>query len=442
MTNPTLNGDTPTAASWWEEDITRREAQARGLGISALLLTSGLATGCDSEDQDARALQKQHGWNVGSTDKPLTQSGAQGEDSLGEESWSSYLEPKALMEVTRPSEPWRPFESPTLFQALSQVSLATSIKPVFTKEMKRAYDRGLSLASLIHASEHPEQVLFVLDMPGAMSVALAAGMAELVEPVFFFDNWPHPQGVVGSYQTLGSVLYYANEFKEKAEQRASEEALPRAIVLDSNRLAPYTSEGAKFDNRYVASLPDAKALKALGVTHVLYVTELTRSPNQELDDLNEPITALSEGGVKVASIGLDAFGKDPDAPNEDERHTRGYYYGGRYRSHGYFFVWYSSYSRSPSTRYAGWPKNPTEPRKAFGARKPTYKPALRSTQFSGRTFGSRFGVGRTKPTGFGKVSVSKDSSGRVRLGRSGRSGGSGRSGRSGSFGRSRGGGVG
>ncbi|MEL6178065.1 MAG: hypothetical protein AAFS10_03885, partial [Myxococcota bacterium] len=288
--------------------------------------------------------------------------------------------------------------------------------------------------SLVLATEKPEAIMMVLDMPGEMSVALATAMAHQVEPVFFFDNWPHPQGVVASHQTLGALLYYAEELRSQAAERT--EPVPRALVLDSNRLAPYTSASDRFDNRYVASIPDAKALATLGVTHILYVSEITNDPNIEMDDLNGPLVALAEAGVQVASIGLDAFAKDLEVSEALKSETDGYYYGGRRRSHGFFFIWYASFRRSP-LRTSTWPSTPVKPtnNRAFGARKPSYTPKARSTAFSSRTFGVRSGVGRTKPSGFGRVSVRRDSSGRVSLGKRQGSGG----GRSGSFGRSRGG---
>ena len=55
-------------------------------------------------------------------------------------------------------------------------------------------------------------------------------------------------------------------------------------------------------------------------------------------------------------------------------------------------------------------------------RPPSYAPKTRPTMFSGRTTGAARGVGRTKPTGFGKVSSRVDRTGRVLGTRSGSTG--------------------
>ncbi len=66
---------------------------------------------------------------------------------------------------------------------------------------------------------------------------------------------------------------------------------------------------------------------------------------------------------------------------------------------------------------------------------PSYVPAPRPTIFAGRSVGGSVGIGKQKPSGFGRVSVRYDSSsgGFTGLGPRRRGG----SGRSGSFGRSR-----
>ena len=83
-------------------------------------------------------------------------------------------------------------------------------------------------------------------------------------------------------------------------------------------------------------------------------------------------------------------------------------------------VFVSSYSLPPQSRLP-----------ATSLRATTYTPARRPTMFSARSVGGTKGVGRAKPSGFGRVST--------RVGSDGRTTGV-RAGRSGSFGRSRGGG--
>ena len=452
-----VHADGDEAASWWEETlVTRREAGQVGASMAMLLGVSGLSVGLeaccgsggssssstdDVKELDSLAAQKKHGWDVGDSGKKVALGNTTEKDSLDSNAWKDYTSPDALMKVARPSEKWRPYEQPTLFQSLKQEGLAKQLKPIRTAGMKAAHDRGLAMASLIHATKSPEATMLVVDMPGPESIALAAGMAELVEPVFFFDNWPHPEGVVPSERTLAAMLYYAEEFKEKAEKRAKlDSKTPTALVLDSNRLNAYQDSSSKFDNRYLANIPDAKGLKKLGVTNVLYVTPKTGK--KELDDLNEPMVELEkDSDTKVSSIALEAFQKDPSAPKEDNS-TGGYYYGGGHRHHGHFYTWYPMFFFYSRPRYSSWSSSPTAPPATSKASKPSYRPAPRKTLFSGRTTGAKSGVGRTKPTGFGRVSVRQGAGGKVSRSSRSAASRSGRSGRSGSFGRSRGGGFG
>jgi hypothetical protein len=66
-------------APWWQEMISRREANKRLAKLAALsvaLSSLGLFQGCDADDEtevsvDTTELQRQEGWNVGSPDKGI-----------------------------------------------------------------------------------------------------------------------------------------------------------------------------------------------------------------------------------------------------------------------------------------------------------------------------------------------------------------------------------
>ena len=62
--------------------------------------------------------------------------------------------------------------------------------------MEVAYRRGKALASLFKGNAAAAMV--VVDLAGPEAVAFAAGAASAFDPVFAFDNWPHPRGVVPS----------------------------------------------------------------------------------------------------------------------------------------------------------------------------------------------------------------------------------------------------
>src|SRR5262249_23543977 len=136
----------------------------------------------------------------------------------------------------------------------------------------------------------------------------------------------------------------------------------------------------------------------------------------ELDDLNDDFVALDKAGVPIKTVALDDFKQsDATAGAGAGTGTPGrYYWGGYPTSHIYFWPthgWYRGPSRpAPSTPL---------PRVGPGA---SSAPAPRPTMFSSRTVGGGGGVGRQKPTGFGRVSY------RAEGGSSGRSGSFGRAG--------------
>ena len=261
--------DEPTekGASWWQEMLTRREANSRiaKLGATALLIASAgiTAEGCGGGDdeevqRDALDLQQKEGWNVGSTDKPLTTPNRASSDSQGTVNWSGYLDPSLLLKAYQPKDPrWQPYVVPTLVQSLGQQSLRGQIVPVYSNRMEEAYARGLGMRDVISKSKNGPNTMLIVDLPGPEAVAFAAALADVADPVIDFDNWPHPLGVVPSQATLGALLYYADEVAKKADKRPN--PAPAVLILDSNRLTPYTDEDNQFDNRYLAKLPPPTA---------------------------------------------------------------------------------------------------------------------------------------------------------------------------------------
>jgi hypothetical protein len=264
---------------------------------------------------------------------------------------------------------------------------------------------------LTRASDSPGDLAIISDLPGPQSVALAAALSPGFCPVFTFDNWPHPLGVVPSHDTLGACLYYLRVFQESAAARPVP-ARP-LFVLDANRLAPYHDAATQFDNRYVAPMPTAARLAELGVKRILYVRP-DRSSLTELDDLNDDFVELGKQGIEVRALALDDF----TATGSPARPV--YYYGGSSHYHSYFWHSYHWTSYNPG-------RNVVVPRPSPAL---DYRPVSRPTIFASRTLGRAAGVGRQKPSGFGRVSVRMGGGGVVSsYGTSIR--------RSGSFGRSR-----
>ena len=392
------------SASWWKDMLTRREANHRTATTALAVAAAGgavAASACDksSDDQesDARELQENHGWNVGYDSESIIVAPVSETDSLGNTDWAARKTPEGLLAAVRPTdEAWRSHESPALYQALAQSSLADAIQPIHDEEMDRAYGIGQALGELVDASENPEQTLLIIDLPGKDAVAAAAGMASMVEPVFWMDNWPHPRGVVKSELSLASTVYYAAELEAAQEAR---QAIPRAkaIILDSNRLTPYRDAASEFDNRYMAELPSATEAAALGITKIMLVTASETAG--EADDLNDTMVDYSKG-MNVGQVHLDQFSVGGgDGKDGGER----YYYGGQPDSHQHFYRHHLFFLYIPGRRY----NMPAAGTHSGRARPTNYSPRPRQTMFSSRTAGTAAsGVGRTRPTGFGRITHS------------------------------------
>jgi hypothetical protein len=397
---------------------------------------------------DSLELQRTHGWNIGSEGKSLSFPGATPTDSQQGNGWRKYLNQSEMLNAFQPkSRKWLPYFVPTLIQALQFETLRSQLVPVFSPEMQEAYARGRAMAKdFLKNAENAAAAVIMADVPGRQSVALGAGLAEVAHLVTTFDNFPHPLGVTPSHETLAAMLYYAAEVETKQKTLAQD--APALFLLDSRRLENYTDADTQFDNRYLAKIPSAEKLKELGVSAVLYVTP-DRTRQQELDDLNEDFVEYQSKGISVAMLPLSDFagvdewveGKRADGTTGQvqERH---YYYGGGPSLHPFFFYSYPFYrpTRSFVSRYPEY-ANVARGRAPAGftppVSPPRYTPATRPTMFAGTRVGAsdRGGVGRSKPTGFGRTTVRMSAGGEIVGTRAGRTGYYSPR-RSGSFGRS------
>jgi hypothetical protein len=408
-------------ARWWREMLTRREAGVRigRMGaLAALAASVGLPMGCAEEavERDTLELQKEEGWDVLSTDRSLEFPDRVFADSTGSPVWSTFLQPDRLLTAWQPGNAGlHPFTSPTLVQALSQNSLRSQVVPICSTSMREAYSRGLGMKDLFSKSQNPGTAALIVDLPGPESVAFGAAMADVAEPVITFDNWPHPMGVVPAHLTLAAMVHYAQEVSNKAGQRPH--GAPAVFLLDANRLLPYADSSDRFDNRYAAVMPTAENLRSRGVSGIFYVV-----PNEyqktELDDLNEDFAQYRESGLTVTMLPMTHFQK-PAAVTIDTAAGKPaagggpvYYYGGGPSFWPFFFMSYAMMSpyRSIPQNYRTLPPP---------VQRPGYAPVRRPTIFSSRNVGGLTGVGRQKPTGFGRVSTAVSSSGRVSRLRSG-----------------------
>lgn len=439
--------------NWWTT-TSRRKVLIGGAAATAVVLAGGifLASRDDTTDvdKDSLELQRTQGWNIGSEEKPLALSATTETDSLGGASWRDYLEPNRMLDAFQPrSEAWLPFFVPTLIQSLQFASLRTQLKPIFTADMQEAYLRGQAIGrDFLTNSENAAQTLIIADLPGRDAVAFGAGLAESARLITTFDNYPHPLGVTPSQETLAAMLYYAGEIETK--QRGLAANAPAVLLLDANRLNDYKDADTQFDNRYLAKLPTAANLKERNVQAVLYATP-DRARTVELDDLNEDFVAYKDANINVAMLPLSDFTPSNEASlitqnggnnnnnNNQATNQTHYYYGGSPLNHFLFFSYYPFFSpyRTFGTRYAPYMGTGGGAVRGIGSgmgmgnrgtfsAPPRYAPAPRPTMFSASRVGAAAsgggGIGRAKPTGFGRSTVRVSPSRGVVGTRAGRSG--------------------
>jgi hypothetical protein len=420
---------------WWK--MSRRTFIVGSVAAAGAVVAGGVWVASRDDttevDGDSLELQRSHGWNVGSEEKRLTLQGAQTVDSKKTDVWRQYLDQSRMLNAFQPkSEKWMPYFVPTLIQALQFETLRAQLSPIFVPLMEVAYARGQTIArDFLANAENPSETAIILDVPGRDSIALGAGLAEAAHLITTFDNFPHPLGVTPSHETLAAMLYYAGEIE--AKQKTVQEGAPPVFLLDSKRLENYTDADAQFDNRYLAKVPSAQKLQELGIKSVLYVTP-DRTRSQEMDDLNEDFVEYQSKSINVAMLPLSDLtpveewveGKKPDGSTEQVR-ARNYYYGGAPGFHPFFFYSYPFYRPYPAyiSRYPEYGRyvGGRAPSALPPVSPPRYVPAARPTMFAGtRTGGAARGVGRSKPSGFGRSTVRVAPGGRVVGTRAGRSG--------------------
>jgi hypothetical protein len=431
-------------ARWWHAAladqgarIVRRDAIRNILivggvlaGLGTMLAFCGIAASSggssipdDAKEQRKTALdmQKAHGWSFGAVGEALVFDGQT----------TAPFDRAALATLPTALQPARsdllPYYVRTLFEAsyATPTSLATLapeeaagfqplanvMQPIKTAAMDTAYARGKSLASIFAAlpdaggSAADAKAGVVVDLAGPEAVAFAAGAADVFDPVFLFDNWPHPRGVVRSHETLAAVSYYQPLF---AKARTTSTKKPPMFVVDRRRLSSYTDDATQFDNRYVAKLPvPGSALKAIGVERLLYVVPTTADVVNESDDLNDDFVVYQRDGIEVRPIAADAFikasvasplppGGKPSNTSDQLLDDSGYtYYGGQPTSHHSFFLVHPWISRPPRSATV---KPPT----TVAA---SYTPKSRPTPYSSGSPTTTTASTRPRPTNFGTIPV-------------------------------------
>jgi hypothetical protein len=307
-------------ARWWNAALEETTVYPRrsmlstglwvggGLALSALWVWSWTGTASDDEEgteqwKTSLEIQRDYGWNFGAVSETVAF------DTLYTQTYAR----EALATLEKDLAPTNPMHRsmyvPTLFQspeALPRLAppdpagprikpLAEALKPIRTPEMDAMEKVGLAYAELVSKSSAPWATL--VDMPGPLAVAFAAGAAALLDPVFLFDNWPHPKGVVPSHLALAAATYYQPAFREKAKLRAN--IAPALFVIDRTRLSSYTDDVSQFDNRYVAKLPSSLVADSAAKS-LVYVVKTDADLPEDVD-LNSAFVATRSVRALAAS---------------------------------------------------------------------------------------------------------------------------------------------
>jgi hypothetical protein len=343
-------------ARWWNRSVVESSATtgrrvALGVlafsvvgvvGICGLAVVGAASVGSGDEEtkEESKAslkLQQDLGWNFDVPTQTVAFDAAYTKD---------YAR-SALASLVSDLAPARtellPYYVSTLFQspeALPQIKLpdgsnenirpiAEALRPIRTPSMIEAEARGRAFGRVIAAA--PEPVLAIVDLDGPDAVAFAAGAAEKLEPVFVFDNWPHPYGVVKAHLTLAAAVYHQPAFAA-AKAARSLPGTSALVVLDRGRLAAYTDSPTQFDNRYVAKLPGSDLLRSLFIKRVLYVPPSGADP-VESPDLRSIFADYRTQAIDVRAVADASFFR---RSGSDET----YYFGGAPEREEAFFSHY------------------------------------------------------------------------------------------------------
>jgi hypothetical protein len=305
-------------ARWWQESmatqIPRRQAMTALLALGGVMATAAVVGSCvavvgGSSEPDVRFeprasldMQKEYGWDFGARGDALVFDGA------STQPFDRGLLARMEVDLAPAQARLRPFFVPTLFQSVAArpktilpeettpafVPLQDALKPISTVAMTTAYEHGVALAKWLSSDPaHAKDLAVIVDLPGPEAVAFAAGAAGSVDPVFLFDNWPHPRGDVAAHQTLAAVAYYQPLFARVRSARNAD--APALFVLDRNRLVPYVDDVTQFDNRHLGRVPSAAALSGLGVKRVLTFG----MPAKEQDDLVDDFLGYADAKLAL-----------------------------------------------------------------------------------------------------------------------------------------------
>lgn len=206
-----------------------------------------------------------------------------------------------------PGNPWAPYGKVTLLASLDAFARDAALPDVRTLDVVASADEA---AVRLAGAGLPADAAFVVDLRGAGSVTFGARLSQharqVVAPVPTFNNWPADDELIPAEETLAALI------GETPKLPAIGDVGRPVFLLDAWRLAYRYDEpdDATYDNRYVlgaADLPDAAALRAQGITRVIYVVEDLDEAESEEDDLTSIALAWQAAGVQLYLVDLAFF---------------------------------------------------------------------------------------------------------------------------------------
>ena len=230
----------------------------------------------------------------------------------------AYVEvhlPLAEREIARwqlpTSNPWYRYSKNTLLASVSAGAMGRSplTAPLPRVEGRVLVAHALCAARRIARQGLPPRTLWLVDLPGAPSVAFGATLsqraADPVALVLTFNNWPAEDETVPARETLSALL----AFQPRLPGPDALAATP-VFLLDAWRLATVFAdpEEDETDNRYrlfPADLPDAETLRQQGITRVVYLVESREHGAREEDDVHDRLLEYQEAGLGLSIAGLD-----------------------------------------------------------------------------------------------------------------------------------------
>jgi hypothetical protein len=211
------------------------------------------------------------------------------------------------------SDPWAPFAKYTLLASLSGEPTLELPDVAALEVVRRARGAAVTLAT----QGLPADVAWFVDLRGAASVAFGSTLShvasEPVSAVPTFHNWPAEEELIPAEETLAAMLTMPPRLPGAGGGRP-------VFLMDAWRLAFRTDEPDDdvVDNRYVltpADLPDAAALRAQGISRIVYLVESLDDTAAEEDDLHEAFEAYQRAGLTIHLVDLDwASRRTPQEP--------------------------------------------------------------------------------------------------------------------------------